>query len=211
LLRRLLPLIPAGLLVQQVLPEPDRVVILSRPTAAASVCPLCGKASARVHSHYQRHLADLPWQGRVVVLRVQVRRFRCRELRRAGFRGGLRVVTEWATRRRLAGRPGRSALSIIAPPLRRVARWLTSEASALSTEERHYLDRLLAISAPLARARELALRFAAIVRERKTGDLDGWLVEAAESELRSFASGLKQDEAAVRTTLAPRVRSPSSS
>jgi transposase len=494
-------LIPAGLLVQQVLPEPDRVVILSRPTAAASVCPLCGKASARVHSHYQRHLADLPWQGRVVVLRVQVRRFRCatdgcprqvfaerlpevvtsrarrtvrlagvqhhialalggeagsrlarrltmpvgattllgmlrrgapetpaqaprvlgvdewaelpkvlparraggmaaegwrrghrygtilidlerrgivallpdrnaetlaawlrqhpgtevvsrdrsgsfadaarwaapeaiqvadrwhllencsrallevvqrrrtdvraaaqptvpetdaeepppmtsaehrrwvrwrrqseaydeavrlhkegvsikaivrrlgvgrntvrrwlrgaapnlfrqcrsilephyallerrwtegchngaqlwRELRRAGFRSGPRVVTEWATRRRLVGRPGRSALSIIAPPLRRVARWLTSEASALSTEERHYLDRLLAISAPLARARELALRFAAIVRERKTGDLDGWLVEAAESELRSFASGLKQDEAAVRTALA---------
>ena len=70
-------MIPADLLVQQVLPEPDRVVILSRPTAAASVCPLCGKTSARVHSHYQRHLADLPWQGRVVVLRVQVRRFRC--------------------------------------------------------------------------------------------------------------------------------------
>jgi transposase len=484
LLRRLLPLIPAGLLVQQVLPEPDRVVILSRSTASTSVCPLCRETSARVHSHYQRSLADLPWQGRVVVLRVRVRRFRCathgcprqvfaerlpevvtpqgrrtvrladiqhhialalggeagarlahrltmpvgattllgmlrrrapetppqaprvlgvdewawrrghrygtivvdlerrrvvdllpdrnaetlaawlrehpgaeilsrdrsgafadaarraapdaiqvadrwhllencsrallevvqrrradvraaaqptaaeagatrepppmtsaeqrrwtrwrrqceaydeavrlnkegvsikaivrrlgvgrntvrrwlrgaapdpfrrrrsildphyallerrwtegchngaqlwRELRRAGFRGGLRVVTEWATRRRLAGRPGRSTLSTTAPPLRRVARWLTSEASALSTEERHCLDRLLAISAPLARARELALRFAAIVRERKAGDLDGWLVEAAESELRSFASGLKQDEAAVRTALA---------
>ena len=30
-----------------------------------------------MHSHYQRNLADLPWQGRVVVLRVRVRRFRC--------------------------------------------------------------------------------------------------------------------------------------
>ncbi len=29
------------------------------------------------HSTYQRHLADLPWQGRVVELRVQVRRLRC--------------------------------------------------------------------------------------------------------------------------------------
>ena len=26
---------------------------------------------------YQRHLADLPWQGRVGELRVQVRRLRC--------------------------------------------------------------------------------------------------------------------------------------
>jgi transposase len=483
LLRRLLPLIPAGRLVQQVLPEPDGIVILCRSTSSASVCPVCGKTSARVHSHYQRHLADLPCQGRIVVLRVQVRRFRCatdgcphrvfaerlpevvpprarrtarladiqhhialalggeagsrlaqrlmmpvgattllgmlrqraaatptsaprvlgvdewawrrghrygtilvdleqrrvvdllpdrnaetlaawlgehpgteivsrdrsasfadaarravpnavqvadrwhllencshalleavqrhradvraaaqpmaaevgatqepppmssaeqrrwtrwrrqceayddvmrlnkegvpikaivrrlgvgrntvrrwlrgaapdpfrrrrsilephyallerrwsegchngaqlwRELRDTGFRGGLRVVTEWATRRRLAEHPGRAALSITAPPLRRVARLLTSEPSALPVEERHYLNRLLAISAPLMRARELALRFAAIVRERKIGDLDNWLAEAAESELRSFANGLKQDEAAVRAAL----------
>ncbi|MBV8702142.1 MAG: transposase, partial [Acetobacteraceae bacterium] len=125
-----------------------------------------------------------------------------RELRRAGFRGGLRVVTEWATRQRLAGRPGRSTLSVTAPPLRRVARLLTAEPSVLPTEERHYLVRLLTISAPLARARELALRFAAIVRKRQIGDLGRWLDDAAESELRSFASGLKQDEAAVRTALA---------
>jgi transposase len=60
---------------------------------------------------------------------------------------------------------------------------------------------LLTVSAPLARARELALRFAAIVRERKIGDFGRWLDDAAESELRSFASGLKQDEAAVRAAL----------
>src|SRR3954471_1330383 len=77
LLRRLLPLTPAGLMVQQILPEPDRIVIFCRSTSSASVCPVCGKTSARVHSHYQRHLADLPCQGRIVVLRVQVRRFRC--------------------------------------------------------------------------------------------------------------------------------------
>jgi transposase len=71
----------------------------------------------------------------------------------------------------------------------------------LATEERRYLDRLLAISAPLARARELALRVAAIVCERKTGAFDRWLADVAESELRSFANGLTQDEAAVRTAL----------
>ncbi|HYZ62868.1 MAG TPA: helix-turn-helix domain-containing protein, partial [Acetobacteraceae bacterium] len=101
-----------------------------------------------------------------------------RELRHAGFRGGLRIVTEWATRQRLAGRPGRSTLSVLAPSLRRVARLLTSAPSASRTEERHYLDRLLAISAPLAHARKFALRFAAIIRERKSDELDRWLADA---------------------------------
>ena len=39
------------------------------------------------------------------------------------------------------------------------------------------------------------------MRERKSGDLGGWLAEADEGELRSFANGLKQDEAAVRAAL----------
>ncbi len=69
--RRLLPLIPTSLLVQQVLPEPDRIVILTKPKSPASCCPVCGHASGRVHSRYQRTLADLPWQGRIVALRVQ--------------------------------------------------------------------------------------------------------------------------------------------
>ena len=72
-----MPLIPTGLLVQQVLPEPDRVVILAEPKSPVSRCPVCGHASGRVHSRYQRTLADLPWQGRIVALRVQARRFRC--------------------------------------------------------------------------------------------------------------------------------------
>src|SRR4051812_27282060 len=70
-------MIPEGLLVEQVFPESDRIVSLARPKSLTSVCPLCGGASARVHSHYQRTLADLPWQGRIVALRVQARRFRC--------------------------------------------------------------------------------------------------------------------------------------
>ncbi|WP_376093905.1 transposase [Roseomonas sp. CCTCC AB2023176] len=87
------------------------------------------------------------------------------------------------------------------PPVRRVVRLLTADPSTLSPEEHDYLGRLLASSVPLALARDLALRFAAIIRERKADDLDRWLTEAAESELRSFATGLKQDEAAVRAAL----------
>jgi zinc-finger of transposase IS204/IS1001/IS1096/IS1165 len=41
-------------------------------------CPDGGKRSHSLHSHYQRHLQDRPWQGRAVRLRLRARRFRCR-------------------------------------------------------------------------------------------------------------------------------------
>jgi transposase len=82
--KRLLPLIPAGLRVVQVLPTPDRITIIARPAARTAACPICAAPSARVHSRYSRTLADLPWQGRAVSLRVRARRFRCTE--RAGPR-----------------------------------------------------------------------------------------------------------------------------
>jgi transposase len=99
--RRLLPLIPAGLLVQQVLPEPNRIVVVTAPKPSNAACPLCGGPSGRVHSRYVRNLADLPWQGRRVVVRVQARRFRCAgpACRRRIFAERLPEVTQpWARR-----------------------------------------------------------------------------------------------------------------
>ena len=61
----------------QVLPAADCVTIVTAPTPHQSACPLCGGLSGRVHSHYTRTLADLPWQGRVVAVQVRARRFRC--------------------------------------------------------------------------------------------------------------------------------------
>ena len=40
-------------------------------------CSACGTPMGRVHSHYPRTLADLPWQGTRVRLAVTVRRFFC--------------------------------------------------------------------------------------------------------------------------------------
>lgn len=75
--KRLLPLTPPGLAVVQVLPTLDRVIIVAQPRSPTASCPDCGTSSHSVHSRYERHLGDLPWQGRPVVLRVQARRFRC--------------------------------------------------------------------------------------------------------------------------------------
>ncbi|MFA1674610.1 transposase family protein [Rhizobium mongolense] len=65
------PLISPELSVIQILPQTDRVVLVARPTAKEACCPCCGLRTGRVHSHYQRRLADLPWHGRVVEVRLQ--------------------------------------------------------------------------------------------------------------------------------------------
>jgi hypothetical protein len=98
-----LSLVPAGLTVDQLLPGPERIVLVARPSRDAAPCPSCARPSARRHSAYQRHIADLPWQGRVVELQVQVRRLRCTNLAITHIRG----VQAWAC----AERSGREALS----------------------------------------------------------------------------------------------------
>jgi transposase len=45
--------------------------------APEATCPWCGHLSARVHSRYERRLADAAIGGRRVVLRLRVRRFFC--------------------------------------------------------------------------------------------------------------------------------------
>jgi transposase len=75
--KRILPLIPAGLVINQVLPSADQISIVTTSCQEAVQCPSCAQISHRVHSHYQRELPDLPSQGRPVTLRVQTRRFRC--------------------------------------------------------------------------------------------------------------------------------------
>lgn len=44
---------------------------------ARGVCPGCGQGSSRVHSRYQRGLADAPFGARTVVIGLRVRRFFC--------------------------------------------------------------------------------------------------------------------------------------
>ena len=73
----LLSLLPAGLAVEQVVVNSDHILVAVRARAATASCPLCRRRSRRVHSRYIRHLADLPWQGRIGHFDLQIRRFRC--------------------------------------------------------------------------------------------------------------------------------------
>ncbi len=71
---------PAGLAITAVTTEADRLMVVVRPIALDAACTDCGQRSAQVHSRYERRLLDLPSHGRAVHLRVQVRRFRCRNV-----------------------------------------------------------------------------------------------------------------------------------
>jgi transposase len=56
----------------------DSCITLTLATSRQQAdCPLCDRPSRRVHSHYVRTLADLPWNGVPVRLRLTVRRFLC--------------------------------------------------------------------------------------------------------------------------------------
>src|SRR5438128_1374576 len=46
-------------------------------TRSEAPCPLCGGRSGRIHSRYQRTLADLPWSQHRVHLVLSVRKFFC--------------------------------------------------------------------------------------------------------------------------------------
>lgn len=82
-------LIPTGFLIVKVSSTDGTTTITVRSTATTNNCPECGKASARIHSHYRRRLADLPLAGRMVYLIATVRRFRCEAVQ-----CGRRIFTE---------------------------------------------------------------------------------------------------------------------
>src|SRR5258708_28121790 len=58
-------------------PKDGGIEMQLRARRSISKCPACGTASRRLHSHYQRKLADLPWEGLPVVILLQARKFFC--------------------------------------------------------------------------------------------------------------------------------------
>lgn len=104
-----------------------------------------------------------------------------------------------------AGRGGGQKLTPrLRLPSARQAAWMLLRPEGLENEERQAVELLCRLSPPVARARELALSFVGVVKERRADDLRGWLVEAQRSELPefiSFANGLAADLPAVRAAL----------
>jgi transposase len=70
----------AALRIEGLSHEEGLVCLRARAYADEAPCPACGMASARVHSWYERRLADAPVAGQQVLIRLRVRRFTCQTL-----------------------------------------------------------------------------------------------------------------------------------
>ena len=68
----------SGVRVDRLWREGTAIHLTVRATRRFARCPLCQRRSKRVHSHYERTLADLPCGGDRITLHLRVRRFVCR-------------------------------------------------------------------------------------------------------------------------------------
>ncbi len=55
-----------------------QITLRVRSTQIPAPCPLCAIPARRIHSHYERTLADLPWAAYRVRLQLRVRKWFCR-------------------------------------------------------------------------------------------------------------------------------------
>src|SRR6266568_292616 len=112
-----------------------------------------------------------------------------------------------------AGRPRRYYPPVSAESKRKSRRAVSSRQATwlvlrrpqdLSLEDQHALELVMQAHAQLEVACKLAQSFALMVREKKVSALEPWLQEASRSgiaELRTFATGIKRDQAAVQAAL----------
>ena len=67
----------SALVIEGVEDAGEVIVVRARTRDGAVACPGCGSETARVHGYYGRTAADVPVDGRRVVVSVRVRRMRC--------------------------------------------------------------------------------------------------------------------------------------
>ncbi len=125
-----------------------------------------------------------------------------RAMKAIGFTGSLRVVTEWATRKRKdKGTATREKRPSKTPSARRIARMMTIERDTLSKAVARTVA-IIGVAVPdLTSARDLLDRFHRLIQHRKDKRLDEWLGDARLGLMASFASGIAQDQAAVKAVL----------
>jgi transposase len=123
-----------------------------------------------------------------------------RRLAARGFRGSLRVISEWATRRRRAERADIQNLQRI-PSARTIARLMTVGRDLLTKAETVTVAAIEAGVPTLVEAREIIAEFHLMIRRKVEAGLTPWIERARASLVASFANGVVKDEAAVRAAM----------
>ena len=123
-----------------------------------------------------------------------------RRMGAAGFKGGLRVVTEWVIRQRRSEKAD-GDLARKARPARLLSRLMTVQRVKLPKADAVTVAAIETGVPALALARNLMERFHCMLRTRDVGALPGWLAETSTSLLASFGKGIAADLSAVTAAL----------
>jgi len=116
------------------------------------------------------------------------------------FRGSLRVISEWATRRRRAEKADTQNLQRI-PSARTIARFMTIGRDLLTKAETITVAAIEAGVPNVVEAREIIAEFHLMIRRKAEARLSLWIKRARASLVASFASGVAKDETAVRAAI----------
>lgn len=123
-----------------------------------------------------------------------------RRLTVRGFRGSLRVVSEWATRRRRAEKADAQNLQRI-PSATTIVRMMTISRDLLTKAETVTVAAIEAGVPTLVEAREIIAEFHMMIRRKTEAGFIQWIERARASLVASFAGGVAKDEAAVRAAI----------
>jgi transposase len=123
-----------------------------------------------------------------------------RRLKGQGFKGSLRVVGEWATRRRRAETASDQQLQKI-PAARTIATLMTSKRDHLTKAETVTVAAIEKGVPMLVSAHALIDRSQAMIRNKTASELEPWIAESKRSLIASFANGIANDKAAVHAAI----------
>lgn len=187
----------SALVIEDVTDGGDEIVVRARTREKPAGCPDCGEMTSRVHGYHRRTAADVPVDGRRVVVQVKCRRLRCPALdcRRQTFREQVPGVLERYQRRtarldgqvsaavrELAGRAGSRLLAELGIDISRHVALRTLLAIRLPGME---VPRVLGIDFALRRG----FAYARILIDAETGRrvdvLEGRTADVVENWLRA--------------------------
>ncbi|MGW6483597.1 ISL3 family transposase [Streptomyces sp. NPDC055059] len=194
----------SALVVEDVVDGDNAVVVTARTRDAAVPCPVCATPTAKVHGYHRRTVKDVPVDGRLVVVRLRVRRLACPVLtcRRQTFREQIPGLLERHQRRtvRLSGQISQVARELCGRGAARLVGLLAMPVSR-STALRHLrrlplpqqaVPRVIGVDDFALRRRH---RYATIITDAETGRRVAVLPDremtTLESWLREHGSGVE--------------------
>jgi transposase len=132
-----------------------------------------------------------------------------REIKAQGYAGKEAMVRRYMRRlkKRVSGVTTKEALKALglkgtfkSPPTKRVSWWMLKKADDPKEEEHSFVEQLCRLSPDIKEAKELAISFQKMIKERESAKLGQWVERAEQSnskEVKGFAGGLKRDKEAV--------------